>query len=210
MAKKAKSTKKKSTRTSEDLWAREWQIQLGYDNDPNGQRGGGAVLRDPSKDNIFKLVRMTTSGLKAKAYRAIPVNNSTTDYWKDAVFFEMGSKTLRLPTVRGLTKPYSVYIASQPDPQSEARRNHIELLDACLKKVEQNTLRLVAGIPVSKPNNNPPTIVEHIFLYCIENALHRKRAKKKKHLLLIDLQDTSMGAGGPNQGGTGGGNSLRP
>lgn len=209
-----KVAKKKGRGTVEDLWAREWQIQLGYDNDPN-LAGGGAVLRDPNKDNIFKLVRMTTSGLKAKAYRAIPVTNSTTDYWKNAVFFEMGSKTLRLPTVKGLSKPYPAYTApplgTQPPASQDAIRNHINLLDACLKKVEKNTLRLVAGIPVSKTYDNQTIIVvEYILLYCIKNALQKGKNKKKKHLMLIDLRDTSLGAGGPNQSGTGSGQSSRP
>lgn len=211
MATKAKSTKKKGNQTSEDLWAREWQIQLGYDNDPV-HGGGGAVLYAPNKTNTFALEKMETSGLKAKAYRAVQVaNGTTTDYWKDAVFFEMGSKTLSLPTVIGLRKPYPLYKAPPPGPLSQANadalKNHKKLLDACMKKVKKNTMRLVAGIPVSKPNSH--TVVEYIFLYCIKYAL-LDDATKKKHLLLIDLRDTSAYAGASHQGGTGSGYSTRP
>lgn len=209
--KSTKSTKKKSNQAAEDLWAREWRIDTGYDDDPYGQVGGGVVLRDPNKANTFKLVKMTTPGLKAKAYRAIPVDNSTTDYWKNAVFFEMGSKTLRLPTVKGLSKPYPLYTPPQGPlsaASTDALNKHKKLLDACAKKVEKNTLRLVGGIPVSKGNNPPTVVVEHIFLYCIKYALHK--GTKKKHLLLIKLLDTSVAAVAPHEGGTGSGSSLRP
>lgn len=194
-----------------DPWEREWQIQMGYDTDPN-KPGGGAVLRDKNKTNIFRLERVTLPGLTVRAYRVAPDSatlTTTTKNWKGVVFIEMGSAQLVAPKVNGKSKPWDLYKTPQPGTAEPVTtlpyQNHKKLVKNGLAKVRANTVRLVGAIQVKKKPPGQPsyTVIEHVFLYYIKNAFKVNGAYK--YLLLIDLKDTTEMRPALHQNGGGGG-----